>query len=54
MLSPNIPIGKKTYIINRFFFKRGNIMKTTLCLGFGGVVLGLWCCHTHTNFEISL
>ena len=19
-----------------------------------GVVLGLWCCHTHTNFEISL
>ena len=22
--------------------------------GILGVILGLWCCHTHTNFEISL
>ena len=27
-------------------------MKTTLFLGFG-VLVGLWCCHMHTNIETS-
>ena len=43
-----------TRLYSLYYGLKGTYYENNTFLGIWGVVLGLWCSHTHTNFEKSL